>query len=141
MARMENDGIDELITSLETMYGDTDKLQDDILDAGAAIVKREVERAIFRSGRVDTGELLNSIKIKKKNTSKNGYRERVRIIRPMGKDSKGVSNGYKGFVTNYGSSKMPGDRYWDRAEKAAEPEIESAANTEINLYLREKGLI
>lgn len=138
MPRMESAGVDNLVTSLEALYRDTDKLQEDILDDGAVIIKTHVERELFQSGHTDTGELLNSIKIKKK---KSADGTKSRVIRPMGRDSKNVSNGYKGFVVNYGKSNMPGDRFWDRAEKAAEPELQKAADTEINLYLRQKGLI
>lgn len=138
MSKMEVDGIDAAVSALESLYRDTDKLQEAILDGGAAIIKDQVEKALFQSGHMDSGELLASIKIKKK-TSKDG--EKSRIIRPMGRDSKGVSNGYKGFVINYGKSGFTGSRFWDKGNALAEPEIKKMAEQEITLYYKQKGLI
>lgn len=138
MSRMEVVGIDAALSALEELYHDTDELQEVILDAGAVIIKDKVEKALFQSGHTDSGELLTSIKIKKK-TSKDG--EKSRIIRPMGRDSKGVSNGYKGFVINYGKTGFTGSRFWDKGNAEAEPELQKLAEQEITLYYKKKGLI
>lgn len=137
MARMDTSGIDSLLTAMQGLEKESKALQIEIMDEAAKIVKKEVEQSIVRMGHVDSGAMLASIRIEAK-TGRDGAAER--IVTPSGRDKKGVNNGYKAFVVNYGSSKLTGSRFWNQAEEKARPQIERIAENKVNLEHKKKGL-
>lgn len=137
MAKIEFSGIDAMQMALNNAADGLNDLTDTILEQGGSMIKTEVEQSIYRYGHIRTGELLRSIKIKKKKTK--GGANYI-YVTPTGTDTGGVRNATKGFVLNYGRSNMPGTRYWDAANAKAEERITPMAENELTNYLREKGL-
>lgn len=119
MARFDTSGLDSVLAKLQQMGELTGTVAQEMLTAGAEIVKNEWRESAERHGHRDTGNMIDSI----------GYPKRVQNandvlyvdIYPQGKDAKGVRNAEKAFILNYGTSKKPASHWIDDADGRSGP--------------------
>lgn len=138
MPRLETSGLDEIIADIKRLGVEAEQIADDILMVAAAEVSGAWERATKEAGHIDTGDMIKSIGYAKKPKTINGIK--TIEIYPRGKDSKGVRNVEKAFVLHYGTSRIKGSRFVDRAEQLAEPAVQQAAERLWNKYLEGKDV-
>ncbi|MBP3647240.1 MAG: hypothetical protein J6K55_12560 [Clostridia bacterium] len=136
MARLEFEGLDKAIQQMDRMGHTTGPVADQMLQAGAAPMKKAWQDAITRYGHVDTGSMKRSVGYEKK--SKNGHASKSLDVYPRGKDRKGVRNAEKAFVLHYGRKNMSGTHFVDAAEAEGKPESEAAMLAVWDRFL-EKG--
>lgn len=121
MAKFKYQGLDDLMDAFNGEPERAARLAPKMLEAGAAIVVEAQKREIQAQGLVDTGSLQKSIKATKvKNTAKDGY---TTVVKPTGKDKKGVSNSYKGFIAEMGTSKLPARPWATAANEKCRDEV------------------
>lgn len=92
---------DELTRQLNAL-GNVDEIAPKMIDAGLPVVEDELVRR--SKAHKDTGEMVSSIKSTKPQKTDSGY---TGIVRPTGKDSKGVRNMEKMAYLEYGTSTQP----------------------------------
>ena len=111
MADFNVTGLDDVIKEMTSHQQAAEKAIPEMLNAGAEILVNAQKSEVKAQKLVDTGDMINSIKPDKVKTGKDG--NAYIDVYPQGKDRKGVSNAEKGFVAEYGTSKMPA-RPWMR---------------------------
>lgn len=94
-----------------------------MLKAGGQVLVKAQKEEIQRMGLVDTGDMLNSVK-----ATAPKEKDGVMCVEvyPAGKDRKGVDNAKKGFVLNYGTSKIRARPWHDVADKRAAGDVVDA---------------
>ncbi len=120
MARFDTSGLDDLFAEMEREAELVGETADEMLMAGAEIVKEEWRKSAQRHGHKDTGDLIESIGYPR--APKTAKDIRSIDIYPQGKDRKGVRNAEKAFILNYGTSRKAGSRWVEDADAhSAEP--------------------
>lgn len=138
MAMLDTSGINDVIKQMDKLGELTGSAADEMLIAGAEIVKREMKKAAEEAGLRDTGEMIDSI----------GYSKKPKTIKdvksidifPQGVNRKGVRNAYVLFVHNYGTSRFKGTRCVDVAVARSTPKVETAMRNVWEQKLKEKGI-
>lgn len=120
MARIDYQGLDEVLASMKRHGELTGAVADKMIAAGAEIVKESWQESARRHGHIDTHDMINSIGYK---PSKRSGDIRSVDIFPQGKDRKGVRNAEKAFILHYGSSSIKGSHWVDEAEDIAEERV------------------
>lgn len=94
-------GVDDLMKQLERLEKSTEEIAEKMVDSGKQILEKNVTKNVQTAANrgYATGELVKSIKAGK--TSHNEY-GCYSVVRPTGKDSKGVRNGEKLAYLEYG---------------------------------------
>ena len=118
MARFDTTGLNEVLREMQRMGLMTGEVAEAMIKTGAEYVKLAWQQAADECDHRVTGDMINSI----------GYpRQPQNIgdglaidIYPQGKDHKGVRNAEKAFILHYGSSKLKGSRWVDRADEISE---------------------
>lgn len=128
MADFNVTGLDDVIKEMTSHQQAAEKAIPEMLNAGAEILVNAQKSEVKAQKLVDTGDMINSIKPDKVKTGKDG--NAYIDVYPQGKDRKGVSNAEKGFVAEYGTSKMPA-RPWMRTANAKCSEEITTAEKEI----------
>jgi len=115
MADFNVTGLDDVIKEMMYHQQAAEVAIPEMLNAGAEILINAQKDEIKSRKLVDTGDMLNSIKGDKikKDKDGNSYID----VYPKGKDRKGVRNAEKGFIAEYGTSKLPA-RPWMRTANA-----------------------
>lgn len=139
MAMLDTSGINDIIKQMEQLGELTGTAADEMLIAGAEVVKKEMKQAASEAGLRDTGEMIDSIGYSKKPKKVNDVKSID--IYPQGVNRKGVRNAYVLFVHNYGTSRFKGTRCVEVAIARSTPKVESAMREKWNQKLKEKGLI
>ena len=123
MARMDFSGTEEMMAALFAESERLERKATEMLGAAGALVVRAWQDAIDEAGHAPpgksgraTGEMRRSVRASKPKKSGEAY---VSTIYPHGKDSRGVGNAEKAFILHYGTSKVSGDHFVDRAEEMA----------------------
>lgn len=116
MARLDTTGLDDVIDEMIRMREDAGPVADKMLLAGAKEAKKAWKKAAKKHRHQDTGEMIKAIGHSKPRTV-NGVR--TMEIYPRGKDSKGVRNAEKAFITHYGKRGQPGSHWVDEADEEA----------------------
>ena len=98
MAQFSFDIPDSLTRQLDAL-GDIDNIAPKMIRAGFPIVEKELTRRSAFHKR--TGEMIASIEATEPRKTENGH---IGIVRPTGKDSKGVRNMEKMAYLEYGTS-------------------------------------
>lgn len=124
MARLDMSGMDEVIEQMKNMQMLSSEVADEMLLAGAEVMKKSWQKSISRFGLIDTGDMLKSVGYPRK--PKNINDARTIDVYPQGKDRDGVRNAEKAFVLNYGRSNMDPTGFVDFAEEQAEAERDAA---------------
>lgn len=125
MARIELDGLDDVIQTITKLGAAADGMVDKMLNAGGLAAKEKLQDVVSGSHR---HILTGSMHDKTGYTDPKSYGSARQVtVYPRGKDKKGTSNALKGFVLNYGSSTrgIVGDGWFDYGSYAAEPLVES----------------
>lgn len=121
MATFHTEGIDEIIRQMEIEGESVGPIADEMLMAGAEIVRNEWVKS--GDGHRRTGDMLDSTGYADEPHSINDYRSID--IYPRGKDRRGTRNAMKAFLLNYGFNGVPGDGWVDDARENAEPLVEA----------------
>lgn len=122
MARMDTDGLDDMIREMQRMGQDTGEVADVMVTAAVQEISAAWKESAEAHGLIDTGAMLESI----------GYPDppvhsgtgTYRDVYPQGKDRKGTRNAEKAFVLNYGTSRIKPTHWVDEAEEAAGPRVQ-----------------
>lgn len=122
MARFETSGIDDVLEEMIRMGEATGETANEMLLAGAEVVKEEWQAAAEGAGLRDTGEMIRKI----------GYPRSPKVvgdikeidIYPQGKDKRGIRNAEKAFVNHYGTSKLKATHFIDVADEKSGPRVE-----------------
>jgi HK97 gp10 family phage protein len=138
VARFETTGLDELIKAMGALGELEGEIADEMLLAGAEVVKQEWKNAAEQAGHRDTGAMISSINYSKK--VKEVKDVKTVDIYPQGKDKKGVRNAEKAFILHYGTSKVPGSRFVDVADARSEKAVETVMTKKWDEYLKKRGL-
>lgn len=126
MARFDTSGLDDLFLEMEREAELVGEIADEMLLAGAEIVKQEWKKSAERHGHRDTGALIESIGYPIKPKTAKDIRKID--IYPQGKDAKGTRNAEKAFILNYGTPRKgkPGSHWVDDADAASAEPVEKA---------------
>lgn len=118
MARFDMSGLDDIIREMESLGQSTGPIADEMLLAGAECVREAWRRSAEEHGHRDTGAMIESIGYARPTA---GIESAKSIdIFPQGVDGKGVRNVEKAFILHYGTSKIPGSRWVDDADRYSE---------------------
>ena len=118
MARFDTSGLDDVLSQMQRMGEESGEAATAMLQAGAEQVKQAWREAAQMHGHRDTGDMIESIGFAK--TPKTmGYVKYIEIY-PQGKDSHGERNATVAFVLHYGTSRYPGSRWIDDADRISE---------------------
>ncbi|MGX8701519.1 HK97-gp10 family putative phage morphogenesis protein [Caproiciproducens sp.] len=134
MADFNTVGIDDVINDMMHHQQAAEEAIPEMLKAGAEILvkaqKTEAQAMKIR----DTGDFINSIKPTniKKDKDDNSYVD----VYPQGKDHKGTRNADKGFIAEYGTSKIPARPWMRTANEKCSDEI---TETEKEIWDNHKG--
>ena len=115
MADFNVTGLDDVIKEMMSHQQAAEAAIPEMLNAGADILIKTQKDEIQSMKLVDTGDMARSVKGDKikKDKDGNSYID----VYPKGKDRKGVRNAEKGFIAEYGTSKIPA-RPWMRTANA-----------------------
>ena len=122
MARIDTDGLDDLINEM-TRMGESGKDVAKVMVAAAGAEIRSAWRESAEEHRLrKTGAMIDSIGPTGPVQSLGDavYQD----ISALGKDSKGTRNAEKAFILNYGTSRMKPTHWVDEAEAAAGPRVQ-----------------
>lgn len=123
MARFKVTGLEEIIKDMNRLGQQVAPVADEMLQAGAAVVQWEWQRAISSAGHIDTGEMFGSVKPTK---IKDVGGVKALAVYPQGKDDTGTRNAEKAFIANYGRDDQPASHFADKAEENAEAPAQTA---------------
>lgn len=137
MARLDMSGMDEVIEQMKNMQMLSSKVADEMLLAGAEVMKKSWQQTISRFGLIDTGDMLKSVGYPRKPKDINDAR--TIDIYPQGKDRDGVRNAEKAFILHYGRSNMDPTEFVDVAEQEAKTEADAAMEKIWNHFIENGG--
>lgn len=134
MADFNVDGLDDVIKEMMSHQQAAEEAIPEMLNAGAEILVKAQKQQAQSMKIHDTGDFINSIKPNKikKDKDGNAYLD----VYPQGKDRKGVRNVEKGFIAEYGTSKLPARPWMRTANAKCSEEI---ATTEKEIWDKHKG--
>ena len=135
MANFDTSGLDDLINEMQRLGQNEGPVVDEMLDAGAAIIRDRWKDSAKEHGHIDTGAMVDSVDFTVKGKARALYRD----IYPQGKDSKGVRNAEKAFILHYGKHNMPGSYWVDDAELKAGPEVTAECQAIWDRFLQSEG--
>jgi hypothetical protein len=135
MASFDTSGLDDLINEMQRLGQEEGPVVDEMLDAGAAIIRDHWKETATKHGYIDTGAMVDSVDFPVKGNVRALYRD----IYPQGKDAKGVRNAQKAFILHYGKHNMPGSYWVDEAETKAGPEVTEACQAIWDRFLKSGG--
>lgn len=124
MAKMKIDGLDETVEQMARMGQLTGTVADQMLLAGAAVMKKSWKDTITRHDFIDSHSMIDHVNFPKK--PKTVLDVLTIDVYPQGKDDKGVRNAEKAFILHYGRSGMDASHFVDEAEQKAKAESEAA---------------
>lgn len=132
MATLRVEGLEALEEDLRKFGDRADEIGNAMLEAGAEELKESWKYHILKSGHVDSGSMVDSVKASKPRKGRGGTSVDVY---PQGKDQKGVRNAEKAFLLHYGWKDKPGDHFVDNVEQDAEEAVADAMESVLNEYL------
>lgn len=140
MANVSFEGMDDMIRALDAA-GKIDEIAPDMLNAGANVVKAEIEKSI-RSSRYRISSYSNSVTKSKVNKGKG---DPYISITANGTNEKGVRRAQVLFILNYGRHRgkhgtIQGDYFWTTATKRAAESAKDAMEAVLAQKLKEEGL-
>lgn len=97
---------------------DVDRIAPQMIDEAMPILEGNLKKELSKHRR--TGDMINSVKKTKAGKNKYGY---FAVVRPTGKDSKGVRNMEKLAHAEYGTSKQSATPILTKAIKDSEPSV------------------
>ena len=128
MARMTYSGVDEIMDQLFRESERLERKATEMLSAAGQVVVKAWQDAIEAAGHAPPGKsgrakgtMRDSVRASA--VKKNGDAF-ISSIYPHGKDSRGVGNAEKAFILHYGTSRIKGDHFVDKAEEAADAAVD-----------------
>ena len=121
-------GLDDFLHSLTSL--EVDKMTTDMLEAAEPVLMENVKRYAERHRA--SGSMVKSIKSTGVKERKGG---KYLVVRPTGKDHKGVRNMEKLAYLEYGTVKQPATPVVTPAVKASESRVENLWNEAMNKHL------
>lgn len=128
MARMENSGLQDVIDQL---FAESEKLEvkaTEMLGEAGKVVVKAWQDAIEEAGHAPpgkskraTGDLMKSIRASAVKKNGSAY---ITSIYPHGRDRHKQPMADVAFSLHYGTSKITGDHFVDRAEELADEAVE-----------------
>lgn len=143
MARVEMDGLSELMESLENIMDLPDDVQLDMLNAEADVVVEAQKKEIENLGLEDTGQLKQSIaRTAKLQTNKTDGMGRYLDIYPQGTREDGVRNAEVGFIHEFGAPhrNIRASGWMETANEKCATEAVEAAEEVYNKFLEKNNL-
>lgn len=131
MAKFNMVGLDKLEADIARRASLLDDAAPEMLNAGTDVLVEYQRGSIIQHGLVDSADMLESIKAGPLHHGDGGYYQEVW---PQGKDHKGVPNATKGFVHEYGSSKVPATHWMSEAAEGGEEDVVDAMRKVWNEY-------
>lgn len=129
MAKVKVEGFNELIRDLTSI--NVDRMTDEMIMAAEPILTENLKK--FANQHRDTGAMVDSIKstgIRYKGSAK------YLVVRPTGKDGKGVRNMEKLAYLEYGTAYEPARPVLTPAVKASDSKIEKVWNEKLGLWMK-----
>lgn len=136
MARVNVVGMDAVLEDMKRMGELTGPVADQMLLAGAAVMKRSWKQSIQKHDFIDTHSMIDNVNFPKKPKSIQDVR--TIDVYPQGKDKNGTRNAEKAFILHYGRSNMDASNFVDEAEQNAKAESDAAMEKIWNHFI-EKG--
>jgi HK97 gp10 family phage protein len=121
------DGLNQLLRELTSL--DADKMTDEMMKAAEPVM---LEKLKHHAGKHGQGAMYNSIKSTGIKTNRSG---KFLVVRPTGKDSKGVRNMEKMAYLEYGTYKQAATPVVTPAVKEAESTVERAMDGIFDKYM------
>lgn len=132
MARIKNYGVDDFLHSLTSM--DVGALTTEMIEAAEPVMVERVKK--YANRHKASGDMIRSIK-------STGVKERrggkYLVVRPTGRDHKGVRNMEKLAYLEYGTANMPASPIITPAVKDAEQAIEWVWNDIMERWCQKNG--
>jgi HK97 gp10 family phage protein len=97
---------------------DVDRIAPQMIDEAMPILEGNLKKEMAKHRR--TGDMINSVRKTKAGKNKYGY---YAVVRPTGKDSKGVRNMEKMVYLEYGTSDQPATPILTKAIKDSEKAV------------------
>lgn len=140
MPRMEIDGLDDLIRDLQAAAEIPDSVMSDMLKSEADIIVDAQKGKINSLGLVDSGQLLESIRID--GSMKKDASGRYVDVYPQGTRKNGVRNAEVGFIHEYGAPgrHISAKNWMKQANEGAADEANDAAAEVYDNFLKSKNL-
>lgn len=131
MARFNVVGLDALEKEIARRASLLDDAAPEMLKAGTDVLVDYMRGSILEKDLIDSGGLFDSIRAGKLQSGEDGYYQEVS---PHGRDHKGVSNAKKGFIQEYGTSKLKATHWMSEAAETAKDEVVDAMRKVWNEY-------
>lgn len=142
MANVEMDGIQQVETVLNKLASIPEEEAQTLLFDGGEILARHIRTEAMRAGHVDTGSMVKGIRVKRKIViDKDGAKYvTISAVGSSRRRNQTMGNAQKAFWANYGTSKQPGTRFWDKGEQAAEKEMQQVFDNKMDQIYIQKGI-
>lgn len=142
MANFEVGGIQQAEAMLNELTSIPDDYAETLLFDGGEILARHIRTEAMRAGHVDTGSMVKGIRLKRKVViDKDGVKYvTISAVGSSRRKDKSMGNAQKAFWANYGTSKQPGTRFWDKGEQAAEKEMQQVFDNKMDQIYIQKGI-
>lgn len=137
MATFDCNGIDDLMLSMAEIAAVPEDIQDEMLNAQAAVVERAQKSKGEAYGVHRTGVTLGSIKRTKIKSGKDG---RGLYVYPQGKNADGNRNAEVAFLNEFGKKGQPARPFINDANETSEAETTKAAFDVYDKWLKSKNL-
>lgn len=137
MARLTFQHDNSIDTRLQKLGNIIDKYAEDILEEAAKPVKAAVE--VRLGEHVRNHDLIDSIKIRK--PEKNKRWNWKAYVYFAGKDRRGIRNGLKAGVLEYGKANQDAAPFVEESLNDAEAEVNQILGAKLDEALRAEGLI
>lgn len=143
MARIEMDGLSELMERLENIMDLPEDIQFDMLNAEADVVVEAQKQEIESMGLEDTGQLKRSIaRTTKLQTNRSDGIGVYLEVYPQGTREDGVRNAEVGFIHEFGAPHrhIKASGWMDNANEKCATEAVEAAEEVYNKFLEDNNL-
>lgn len=137
MASFSCRGIDDLELSMSEISAIPETVQDEMLNAQAAVVERAQKSKGEAYGVHRTGVTLSKIKRTKPKSGKNG---RGLYVYPQGKNADGNRNAEVAFINEFGKKGQSARPFINDANETSEAETTKAAFDVYDKWLKSKNL-
>ncbi len=123
MAKFNMVGLEELEQEIARRAALLPDAAPEMLKAGTDILVEYQRGSIIEKGLIDTGDMFDSIRAGPVKEGRDGWYQEVW---PQGRDRNGTRNAEKGFILEYGTSRIEQTHWMSEANDAAKDEVVEA---------------
>ena len=123
MAKFNMVGLEELEQEIARRGALLPDAAPEMLKAGTDILVEYQRGSIIEKGLIDTGDMFDSIRAGPVKEGRDGWYQEVW---PQGRDRNGTRNAEKGFILEYGTSRIEQTHWMSEANDAAKDEVVEA---------------